>query len=192
LWLRDESDGSAFFPSPDGTFSFQDGRFIPYTTFVVEGSTIQPVNRPAATGGQIVMPAGVGSLPPPPSFQSVIAQGSKKAALSIKVLKARMIVSKKGKKAEFEPTGTMYVAVTESTATVVKIREAVREQWETDYTVVSTEGFEIEDSPATQGITYDCHSLLFYYCFYRDCILEEPSQETLCSHLQQHKRMQSQ
>ena len=46
------------------------------------------------------------------------------------------------------------MAVTESTATIVKISDAVREQWETEYAVVSTEGFEIEDSPATQGITY--------------------------------------
>ena len=113
---------------------------------------MQPVSRPAATGGQIVIPAGVGTLPPPPSFRPVIATQGNKKSVSIKVHKARMVVSKKGKKVEFEATGSMYVAVTESTAIIVKIREAVHEQWGTEYTVVSTEGFEIEDSPATQGI----------------------------------------
>ena len=85
----------------------------------------------------------------PPIFRSVVA--SKKAPASlIKIMKAKMSVTRKGGKPEFQCTGQMYVELTDSTANIGQVCEYVRGQWGSDYTVVSTEGVEIEDSLATQ------------------------------------------
>ena len=62
-----------------------------------------------------------------------------------------MILSRKNKKPDFETIGQMYVEVTETTANVVNIKQTVRDQWGDEYTIVTTEGLEIEDSSATQG-----------------------------------------
>ena len=62
-----------------------------------------------------------------------------------------MILTRKGKKPDFETIGQMYVDLTDSTANITHVRGKVQEQWGSEYTIVSTEGLEIEDSSATQG-----------------------------------------
>ena len=69
------------------------------------------------------------------------------------------VSSKRGGKPDFTYTGQLYIELTESTANVAQVCEAVRRQWGTEYTVVSTEGLEIDDSLATQGQSHAaaCH-----------------------------------
>ena len=52
---------------------------------------------------------------------------------------------------EFDSLSQMYVDLTEITANITHVTEIVRNQWGTEYTVVSAEGIEIADSTATQG-----------------------------------------
>ena len=77
-------------------------------------------------------------------FKSVIASN-----FSLKVLKDRMAFTRKGKKPYFETIGEMYVDLTDSTANIDHLRGKVQEQCDSEYTIVSTEGLEIEDSSAT-------------------------------------------
>lgn len=149
-WLRDECDGTVYLPEQNGDFKLD--QIGPYTALVVEGPTLSPgFNMRAglsSTSGRSQQ-AMQSSLPPAPMFRSVIA--SKKVTFSLKVLKARMVMTRKGKKPEFETTGQMYVDLTDSTANISHIRGKIQEQWGAEYTIVTTEGLEIEDSSATQG-----------------------------------------
>ena len=68
-----------------------------------------------------------------------------------------MIAAKKtGGKPEFQCTGQMYIELTDTTANVGQVCEAVRRQWGSEYTIVSVEGVEIDDSSATQGRYMTC------------------------------------
>lgn len=165
-WLRDECDGSVYFPDPEGNFNLEDNRITPCSTLVVEGPTasglnmrmgFSPTTDPAAPGTssssfttprQSVLPQqqSVG----PPMFRSVVAP--KKAPVTlIKIMKAKMSVAKKGGKPDFQCTGQMYIELSLATANVGHVCEVVRKQWGSDYTVVSVEGLEIDDTSATQG-----------------------------------------
>lgn len=176
-WLRDECDSSVYFPDQNGQFNFQESSLTPYSTLVVEGPTAAGSNMrmgfPSVTraGGQslsstpsqqqvagFLSVAGHG----PPMFRSVIAP--KKAAVSlIKIIKAKMSATKKGGKPDFQCTGQMYIELTDATANVGQVCENVRRQWGSEYTVVSTEGLEIDDSSATQGQYIKCCDLLRQY-----------------------------
>lgn len=162
-WLRDECDGSVYFPDQDGQFNLQDNNVAPYSTLVVEGPTASGLNMrmgfsPAArAGGQSALPpqqsSHVVSPSPsaPPMFRSVIAPKKAPTTL-IKIMKAKMSATKKaGGKPDFQCTGQMYIELTDATANVGQVCEAVRRQWGTEYTVVSIEGLEIDDTLATQG-----------------------------------------
>ena len=169
-WLRDECDGSVYFPDQDGQFNLEDSDLTPYSTLVVEGPTAVGLNMRMGfssvtrTGGQSISstPAASSSqqqspLPPaaaghgPPTFRSVIAPRKVPASL-IKIMKANMAAAKKpGGKPDFQCTGQMYIELTEPTANVGQVCEAVRRQWGSEYTVVSVEGLEIDDTLATQG-----------------------------------------
>ena len=150
VWLRDECDGSVCLPEQNGDFNLD--QIGPYTTLVVEGPTAgfsMRAGMVSSTSGRSQQTHMQSSLPPAPMFRSVIA--SKKITFSLKVLKARMIQTRKGKKPEFETTGQMYVDLTDATANITHIRGKIQEQWGAEYTIVSNEGLEIEDSSATQG-----------------------------------------
>ena len=177
-WLRDECDGSVYFPDQDSQFNLQDSDVSPYSALVVEGPTASGLNMRVGfssgrTGGQSISstPAASSSqhqspLPSasssaaaghgPPTFRSVIAPRKVPASL-IKIMKANMIAAKKtGGKPEFQCTGQMYIELTDTTANVGQVCEAVRRQWGSEYTIVSVEGVEIDDSSATQGRYMTC------------------------------------
>ena len=69
-------------------------------------------------------------------------------ATLIKIMKAKISPVKKGGKPDFQCTGQMYIELTNATANVGEVCEAVRRQWGSTYTVVSTEGLEIDDTDA--------------------------------------------
>ena len=181
-WLRDECDGSVYFPDQDGQFNLQDTTLTPYSTLVVEGPTASGLNMrmgfsPAIRAGvqsslsapqqsQHASPLIGRGGPPPPMFRSVVA--SKKAPVTlIKVMKAKMSAAKKGGKPDFQCTGQMYIELTDVTANVGQVCEAVRSQWGSEYTVVSVEGLEIDDTMATQGQWDTVTCVSFMNCIYR-------------------------
>ena len=45
----------------------------------------------------------------------------------------------------------MYIELTEATAHLEHILGVIRKHWGAEYTLVTTDGIELEDSPATQG-----------------------------------------
>ena len=173
-WLRDECDGSVYFPDQGGQFNLQDSDVGPYSTLVVEGPTASGLNMrmgflsstrtrgksisstPAASSSQQQLPLPSASSSAadghgPPMFCSVIAPRKVPASL-IKIMKVNMTAAKKpGGKPEFQCTGQMYIELTDTTANVGQVCEAVRRQWGFVYMVVSVEGLEIDDTLAMQG-----------------------------------------
>ena len=153
IWLREDCpesvDGTAFFPDESGQFHLAE--VTSFCTLIVEGTTStglarnEPSPAPARSTG-ISVPV---ALTPPPLFKAV-ASAKKPASTIIKIMQARL--SYKKNKAEFSCTGQIHVEITESTANVHSISEAVCNQLGADYTIVTTEGFEIVDCPATRGI----------------------------------------
>ena len=147
-WLKDECDGTANFPEmEDGRFNLQN--IQPYTTLIVEGPTVNGFTPGALNfsgRGQSVVPAT--SLPAP-IYHSVTA--SKKVTISIKVVKARMHIPKKGIKSEFQSLSQICIELTKSTANVSHMTGAVRKQWGSEYIIVTNDGLEIDDTSATQG-----------------------------------------
>ena len=159
VWLRDESDDSGHFPeSEDGSFTLSG--ISPFATMIVEGPLLVSGFPPRAQGtrGQsLAMMASTSSsvkvasaTPPPPIYRSVVAP--KRVAITVKIVKARMKIPKKGSgNPEFESLSQMYVELTETTANIAHVTDMVRKQWGTEYYIVSAEGIEIADSAATQG-----------------------------------------
>ena len=146
-WLKDDCDGTAYFPeTEDGRFNLQS--IPPYVTLVVEGPTVSGfAARTSVSGrGQSVVPA---SPLPAPIYRSVTTP--KKVTFSIKIVKARMVIAKRGTKPEFQALNQMYIELHESTANVGFVTDACRKQWGSEYTVVTNDGLEIEDTSATQG-----------------------------------------
>ena len=156
VWLRDESDDSGHFPESEGG-SFTLSGIAPFTTMIVEGTLVSGF-PPRAQSTRGLLPAVASSssvrvasaTPPPPIYRSVVAP--KKVAITVKIVKARMKMPKKGSgNPEFESLSQMYVELTEATANITHVTDMVRKQWGTEYYIVSAEGIEIADSAATQG-----------------------------------------
>ena len=55
------------------------------------------------------------------------------------------------RKCEFTNHGQTFVDVTESTSNVNYVRNVVQKRWREEYTLVTADGLEIEDSSGTQG-----------------------------------------
>ena len=201
VWLKGECDGLAVFPDDTGRFILLREVTL-YSTLLVEGPTASGLNmrigfqsaasRHTTTGQSVsstplqqTLSAASGH-PGPPIFRSVVAS-RKPAPILIKIMKAKMSLSnsKRGGKPDFACTGQLYIELTESTANVTQVCEAVRRQWGTEYTVVSTEGLEIDDSLATQGqlaiVSQQLATLYYYTCRYQ--FLEKSTSQALCSNL---------
>ena len=87
----------------------------------------------------------------PPFFRSVVAKRSSTPTSLIEVMKASMTTpTKRGGKPSFVYTGQTYLELSDTTANVSYVSEAIRKQWGSDHTIVSTEGLEIEDCVAMQ------------------------------------------
>ncbi len=154
-WLRDDCDGTAFFPLDDGNFNLSSLGVSSYATLVVEGpalsasvlprSSILPRQPPSVT----VSSTPTSSPLPPPAFRSVTAP-KRMASFSLKVVKATMCRQGK-RKPEFQPISQTYLDLIDSTANLEHIHSIVQRRWGTEYTIVTNDGLPLEDSPATQG-----------------------------------------
>ena len=157
-WLQDECDGTAYFPQEGGQFNLHSLGLAPYATLIVEGPEIT-ASMPSPRTSNLPPPRPLtvsstnhSSMPslPPPSFRSVTAP-KRVASFSLKVVKATMCRQGK-RKAEFQPISQTYLELVESTANLEHILGIIQKRWGTEYTLVTSDGLPLEDSPATQGL----------------------------------------
>ena len=135
----------------------------PFTTLIVEGP-IQSGSLPRSFSRSSSVT--VSSTPSPtvshvpsqaPSFRSVTAP-RRIPTFNLKILKARMTKTNK-RKLEFESISQTYIELVDSTANLEHIKGVVHKRWGTQYTLVTSDGIELEDSPATQDtfLLYKLH-----------------------------------
>ena len=153
-WLRDDCDGTAFFPQDDGSFDFDSLGVSAYTTLVVEGpalatpvvsSCMSNLPRPSPSATVSATPTSI-----PPSFRSVTAS-KRQLSFSLKVVKVTMCRRKN--KPEFQPVTQTFIDLVDSIANLEHILSIIQRRWGSEYIIVTNDGLPLEDSPATQGMS---------------------------------------
>ena len=143
LWLREEFGNRAFFPDATNSYFTLPNDVI---RLVVEGSP--QAARPAQVATPMPGPSVTGTTSPYP--YRPFFHRSKSQTVNVKVVRASMKRLASGK-CEFANHGQTFVDVTESTSNVNYVRNAVQKRWGEEYTLVTADGLEIEDSSGTQG-----------------------------------------
>ena len=165
-WLSNSVTEQAFFPQHDGSFNLVD--VTAYTTLSVEGP-VQSSSLPPPLRSQNLPRSSItlsstpstSNLPPSPSFRSVIAP-RRTSSFSLKVVKAKL--AKTGKcKPEFEPISQTYIELVDSTANLEHILGVIHQRWGSQFTLVTNDGIELEESPATQGYFVVIFTLYIHY-----------------------------
>ena len=85
----------------------------------------------------------------PPLFRLVIASRKATSAFNPKVIKAQMV--RDGKKVELKGKHQTFIDIVETTAIVKHMLGVVRRRCGPDYILVTQDGLQLEDTPATQG-----------------------------------------
>lgn len=167
VWLRGEIDGAAYFPFQNGNFDLQSQGVSLYATLIVEGPTVtistptrnnlprsqlqgtsSMMSLSSTPGNQSSIPLHFSAPSTSSSFQSMIAT-KRIPSFSLKVIKAD--VHRIGKKIEFQPQSQTFIELVDSTANVEHILGVVQRRWGSDYALVTQDGLQLEESPATQG-----------------------------------------
>ena len=71
---------------------------------------------------------------------------------------------------DFRPIAQIYVDVTEQSANVGFIKGYIQKKWGSEYTLVGSDGVELEDCPGTEGLlnfiaNLTCmHVYIYIYC----------------------------
>lgn len=88
---------------------------------------------------------------PPLQFRSVIARKAS-PSFNLKVIKARM--TRTGRKVEFDIKQQTFIEIVDATANVEHILGVVQRRWGSEYVLVTQDGLQLDDAPATQGMNY--------------------------------------
>ena len=122
-----------------------------FATLIVEG----PSQGPGPVTGRHTLsslpPSASGSSMTPPSFRSVVAAKRSPAVFTLKIVKAQMQRLGRGK-VSFNAINQMNIELQEETANLDFILAAIQKQWGTEYTLVTNDGLELDNSPATRGM----------------------------------------
>ena len=125
VWLKDDMDGSAFFPEGEsGSFN----GLLPWQSLTVEGP-----------------PSG-------PQFRSVIGKKTSQTAspgAKVKVVKAAIEWGEN--KPIFQKLQQIFVEVDESTATVEHVKQQIQKRWGDSYTLGTADGLELDSDSAAEG-----------------------------------------
>ena len=119
----------------------------------MEGAPFQAQSIPVATAPYTPGPSSTSyqtQHPSQPSYKPILGS-RKKDETNVKVVKATMVKLPNGK-AKFTTESQTFVKLTESTANVPFISNAIQSIWGKKYKLVSNDGLEIQDSSGTQGI----------------------------------------
>jgi len=148
VWLREECDRTAYFPQ-EGHFQLHSDSLSTHTMLIVEGPEMggQRTSNPRQPSSISIKSTHNSTPLPPPTFRSVTATRMR-LSFSLKVVIARVQRQGRGKP-EFQPTSQTYIELTEATANVEHILGIIS-WWGPEYTPLTNDGLEIEDSTATQ------------------------------------------
>ena len=168
VWLREDIGSKAFFPDSTGLFPTLQATSLteiyrlkvegsPDSNSerrIVSGSTIQS-DQPSSSGNnqlQTTLTAGptfsgLGSHARP-VFRSVKHKGEETTI--VKIVKSKLSFNHMGKP-EFNVIDAIYCNVTNTLADVPTVLRHVHTEIGTSYTLVSNDGLEIKDLPATRG-----------------------------------------
>ena len=122
-----------------------------------QGGVEQIMSTPQGTNTVARVGSTLPPLPPmnPIAGCAVVPGSSKKkeAVYSLKVTKAEVISGAEPGRStkQFNPVCHMYLQVTEVSANVTLIKAAIQRKWGSNYTLVTSDGIELEDSPGTEG-----------------------------------------
>ena len=172
VWLKDRTSDRAYFPESDGTFHLIE--IADYTTLTVEGPDLSqstPLPRrtnpfqsnpfySSSTSTISSTPSGTSTAPP--VFCSVVAP-RKGYSFSLKIVKAKMKKGGNRRKVDFESLSQTYIELTESTSNLEHISTIIKRRWGEDYVIVTSDGTELEDSPAAQGVWLFMHTCLLTF-----------------------------
>lgn len=127
----------------------------------VEGpaSTVTPLSSALAQQTAVARGAPIPSLTPVTPLSSTSSKRKESSPYSLKITKAEVSLSGSPQspttvaigKTNFEGISTMYLELNESSANVTLIKAAMQRKWGQDFTLVSNDGVELEDSSGTEG-----------------------------------------
>lgn len=149
VWLQEEFGNRAYFPdATGGSFDLPSEIGLTVPSMVVQG---QPCQSSMAHVPTVVTPATLSSSSSfgPSSRPPFIARKSM-PSVSVKVVQATMTRLASGK-SSFNKVGQTFLDVTDATANVSYVKHIIRQRWGAEYTLVTLDGLELEDSSGTQG-----------------------------------------
>lgn len=164
VWLRDYVTSRVHLPNEEGLFS--DLQPHDLSRLIVEGrdsnpphvgTTLSATSSPgfSRTGAQGIGDSGSGSGSRWPGFRSVAPalrpRVQAEAKCFIKIVKTKMSKLRGKGKAVFDPLDQTFVELTDRDANVDFICKHIADTWGNNWILVSGDGIEISDCPATRG-----------------------------------------
>lgn len=114
----------------------------------MEGTQPQDSNAAATGPGRVTS----FSTQPSGSRSAVIAHGRREQTINVKIIQAKMKLPRSASgKPQFVNLNVLYIDVTEATANITYLTNAVRAKWGNDHVIVTSEGLPISDGSGTQG-----------------------------------------
>ena len=150
--MKKEIGRRCYFPDDDGKFNIasEPGITGPYGLgLIVEGSPVM-TNHHQHTDRESTSTGASSSANSP--FFKPIASGKRNAELgtfNVKVVKA--VLKKSGNKVDFDRLEQIHINVNEKSANINTITSAVQNKWGSNYSVVTADGLDVDDSAGTQG-----------------------------------------
>lgn len=149
MWLREEFGNRAYFPDSSSKFQFPSNVGRSVISLMVEGALPVSQTQAVPCSTPLSLPQQSSSSTSHPVYKPIFS-AKKEPTVSVKVVQATMSKTSSGK-TEFQRQGQLFIDVTESTANVPYISNAIQKKWGNDYMLVTVDGLEIDDSAGTQG-----------------------------------------
>ena len=136
---------------------FEFGREVGQMVFslTVEGA---PVSHNTHTVTTATPETSTGNQP----YYRPFAKKGQNSTFNVKVVKAILTKTPSGKP-EFEKIEQTHVSVTESTANVTTVTNAIQSKWGFSYIVVTGDGLPVDDSSGTQGMKVNIAASIHHY-----------------------------
>lgn len=146
VWLQEEFGNRAYFPNTTGaSFDLPSDIGLTAPSLVVQGQANQ-----ASSVAHIPTIATPGPSTCGPSSRPPFTARKSMPSVSVKVVQATMSRQASGKPS-FNKLGQTYLDLTDATANVSYVKHMIRQRWGAEYTLVTLDGLELEDSSGTQG-----------------------------------------
>ena len=164
VWLQDDLDDTAYFPTDDGTFiglrSMQ--------SLYVEGPPVRPSAHASTSSTNTLSSTSASAVAEHthPQFRSVVSGLGKRASPSanascrVKVVKADVNWNFKTNKPSFTPSHQAFIEVQESTATVDYITDEIRKKWGDSYVLVTNDGLQLEVLLLQKVRNFECDCMV--------------------------------